>query len=58
MSLERECVNDTDLQLRKTAGQGIAANFGGASVLTDSRSSDISTCEEAGLGQQRPVGDR
>lgn len=45
MSLERECVKDTDLQLRKTAGQGIDAKFGGAPVLTDSRSSDISTFE-------------
>ena len=57
MSLEREYVNDTDLQIRKTAGQGIAANVGGTPVLTDSRSSDISACEEAGWGSRRPVGD-
>ena len=58
MSLERECVNDTDLQIRKAAGQGIAGNVGGTPVLTDSCSSDISACEEAGWGSRRPVEDR
>lgn len=50
MSLDRDCVKDSDLQLCKTAGQGIAGDFGGAPVLTDSRSSDISTFGEAGFG--------
>lgn len=51
MSLEREYPKATDLHLCKIAGRGVAGISGGATAPTDSRSSDISACEEAGLGQ-------
>ena len=50
MSLDRESVKDTDLQLCKTAGRDVAGISGGATAPTDSRSSDISIFGVAGLG--------
>lgn len=60
MSLERECVIDIGLQIRKTAGQRVGTGIANSEGATDSRSNDMCggrgrNCE-AGVGLVGSVG--